>query len=590
MRSSSTASSRRVVATDMIRSLTAFLALYDGPTRRSLLRAVLLAALIATFDFASLVVLYPVFGALAGGGHQSASVQLGPSALSDLDPNVLLIAAMVLMIARSALGFWARAWWGRRAAKAEVQLSSRVLSSYAYAPYEFHLRSNSSDLLARSVAHVNLATTTALNGLVNLATDATSTFAMTAALFIASPGAAIVVALFLAAIGLAISYFSKHVVRRQTAILTTEVGKVYGASSNVLRGIRELTVANARGAALGTVNEARTRMVMAQRGMLVLAEVPKLVLELALYSAILASLFWVMQGDDPARALPLVALYVVAGLRILPAVARVLTGQTQVRSGMEVGNGIRQELADIDALSSIAAPPRSDLPEYGLLAVEHVSFAYNSHEPVLDACTVRIPFGQTVGLVGPSGSGKTTLLSIMLGLLAPNEGRVTFGHVDVGLADPSWLGRIAYVPQDVYVADDSILSNVALGDDRPDPARALLALKQARLEGVVQRMEDGMETRLHEGGSRLSVGQRQRLGIARALYRNAQVLFLDEPTAALDHGTEAGVLETLAGLRGSVTMVLVAHRLETLAGVDRILRINAGRLQEEPSLKGLLHD
>jgi ATP-binding cassette, subfamily B, bacterial PglK len=562
-------------------SLRAFLSLYDHATRQSVAWAVTMTSLIAIFDFLSLVLLYPVFGTLASGGGKATTVSIGPSGLGRADPNILLAAAMLLMIGRSSFGFAARVWWSRRAARAEIYLSSRVLSSYAYAPYEFHLRSNSSELLARSVTHVNLATSTALSGLVNLAADATATAAMTAALFVVSPIAAVVIALFLMVVGGLISWFSKYFVRRKTQLLTREVGRVFGRAANVLRGIRELTVANARDPALGSVTFARTEMVSAQRVVILLGEVPKIILEVALYSAILASLFWVLQGDDPSRALPLVALYVVAGLRVLPTVARVLGGQTAIRSGMEIGRNIRHQLNEIETFRARVMRPSENLPETGALTVEGVSFSYAGQEMVLRDISLNIPFGQIVGLVGSSGAGKTTLLSIMLGLLSADSGQVKFGGADVGLADSTWLARVAYVPQDVYVADDTLLANVALGDHRPDIDRVHQALKQARLEEVVRGMPNGLNTRLHEGGSRLSVGQRQRLGIARALYRNARVLFLDEPTAALDQGTESEVLDTLLALRGSVTMVVVAHRLRTLSLADRVFRIGDGLMSEE---------
>jgi ABC-type multidrug transport system fused ATPase/permease subunit len=208
---------------------------------------------------------------------------------------------------------------------------------------------------------------------------------------------------------------------------------------------------------------------------------------------------------------------------------------------------------------------------------------------VLKEVSICVPAGHMIGLAGESGSGKTTLLSLLLGLLPPRSGQITYGGADIGVGDRRWLSRVAYVPQDVFVVDDTLLANVALGDDNPNPDRALEALKRAHLGRVLDQLEDGLDTRLHEAGARLSVGQRQRLAIARALYRNATVLLLDEPTAALDQATEQQVMATLRELRGEVTVVVVAHRLTTIEGLDAIYVVDRGAVSGATLQDGRLH-
>jgi ABC-type bacteriocin/lantibiotic exporter with double-glycine peptidase domain len=183
-------------------------------------------------------------------------------------------------------------------------------------------------------------------------------------------------------------------------------------------------------------------------------------------------------------------------------------------------------------------------------------------------------------VIGPSGAGKSTLLALLLGLLEPERGSVEYGDRSIGHAEPAWFRRVAYVPQDVFVLDDSVAANVALGDSRPDQDRILESLERAHLSEVVGTMADGLDTELGEAGSRLSVGQRQRLGIARALYRRASVLLLDEPTAALDPESEARIIDTLAELHGEVTIVLISHRPLPLNGADRVVRLEHGALVE----------
>lgn len=550
-------------------SLRDFLSLYDHETRGALRIALLLAVAVSAADFVALSLLYPVFGSILSGASQL------PFALP-FSTTTLVVVAIAMLVLRSLGAFWIRYWWGLRAARAEVKLSTRVLSAYAFARYEFHLSANSTELMSRSVAHVNIATASGLVAFVSIAADAASALAMTLALWVASPQAALVITAVLLVVGAVLVLITSRFIRSRSELLASRISTVYSQVANLLRGIRELTVSNGRTAALRGVEEARTEMAATQRQVLILNEVPRLVLDLVLYGGILAALIWALGASEPSEVLPLIALYVVASMRIAPVVARVLGALTQVRSGMQVGILLGRDLAELEGASPVEVMPEPY--SAGNLVIEDLTFGYGDGAPVLRGLDLHVASGEMVGLIGTSGGGKTTLLSILLGLLAPSAGQVTFGGVPVKRDDPHWYATVAYVPQDVYVLDASVVANVALGDPRPDRGRVMEALRRAQLSDVVDRLPDGLETSLREGGARLSVGQRQRLGIARALYRNARVLLLDEPTASLDPETEDQVVETLLALHGEVTMLVVAHRLSTIVRADRVLRLSAGRL------------
>lgn len=571
------------------RPLVTFLKLFSPSVRRSLALGMVVAVLLAVLDFIALLLLYPVFFTLAAGPEAELTLPLDLPGLEGASPELLVGLAMGCLLLRSVGGFAYRHWWTRKVADAEVALSSRLLHAYAFAPYEFHLRNNSADMLAKAVAHVNMTANSGLNGVVQLATDFTSVLALGSALFIANPMAAAAVFAYLALAGSGFAFLSRRFTARQSDVYGKRVAEVYAQATTVLRGIRELTVAGARGRALGLIDLARSEMTKAQRNMLVLTDVPRLVLELALYVAIMVALLAVLASTEPDSALPVVALYVIAGLRILPAIARGLASLTQMRTGVQMGGQVSAELARVeDAESSICSLAPS-IPARGALHLSGVTYRYDNGPPVLHELDLTVEHGEYVAVVGRSGAGKSTLLAIVLGLLNPNSGTVEYAGTSVSGVGSDWLEHVAYLPQDVFILDDSVATNVALGYEQVDEAAVWDALDDAAVADYIRGMPGQLGARLGENGARLSLGQRQRLGLARALYRRPSVLVLDEPTASLDAGTEAAVMATIDALKGTVSILAVSHRLSILGGADAVLSLSEGRL-DLVDLDNLLRD
>lgn len=288
-------------------------------------------------------------------------------------------------------------------------------------------------------------------------------------------------------------------------------------------------------------------------------------------------------GGDIAQILPTLGIFAIAGQRMMPELGRLFRGVGQLRFGMAVVESLHAGLTEAPpSLSGGTATPKR-IPLKHDIALKKVSFRYPETDTGgLSEADLQVKAGETIGIAGISGAGKTTLADILLGLLRQTEGTFSIDGVPLSSADlPGWRQSVAYVPQEIFLLDTDVMGNIAYGVPREqiDLARVRKAAQRAELdEFIMQQLERGYETQIGEKGIRLSGGQRQRMGIARALYRDADVIVMDEATSALDTMTERNVMDAIASLHGDKTLFIIAHRMSTLSGCDRILVLDKGRV------------
>jgi ABC-type multidrug transport system fused ATPase/permease subunit len=309
-------------------------------------------------------------------------------------------------------------------------------------------------------------------------------------------------------------------------------------------------------------------------------QIPRLWLELLAVIGLAILVISMLAQDRALEAvLPTVGLFAAAAFRLMPSVNRVLGALHSLHYGLPMLNNVYNEInLSIPEVSLI----QKNIADFRVeIELNRVTYTYpGGTESALKEVSLVIKHGESIGFIGTSGAGKSTLVDILLGLLSPDTGEVKVDGNNIQENLRSWQDQIGYVPQTIYLTDDTLRRNVAFGlpSEQIDDASVQRAIQAAQLEDFVSSLPDGLETLVGERGVRLSGGQRQRIGIARALYHDPAVLVLDEATSSLDTDTENGVMQAVTALHGRKTILIVAHRLSTIEGCDRVYRMEDGRL------------
>ncbi|MFQ7222337.1 MAG: ABC transporter ATP-binding protein [Lachnospiraceae bacterium] len=316
---------------------------------------------------------------------------------------------------------------------------------------------------------------------------------------------------------------------------------------------------------------------------------PRILIETIFMVSILGYLVvCVALGDDMTQMLPTLTAFGLAAVRLLPCVNRINTYLTDISyfrpcldyvyenmNINEISKKTNQTLLPVDETKTMKLRNRIELKD--------IVYAYpNTDTLIFNHADMEIPYGKSIGIMGPSGAGKSTIVDILLGLLKVHEGQILCDGDNVFDNYPAWLAQIGYIPQSIYLVDEPIRNNIAFGiaDDEIDDNRIWQVLEEAQLKEFIQTLPEGLDTAIGDRGVRLSGGQRQRLGIARALYHNPEILVFDEATSALDNETEAAVMEAINSFHGKKTMVIIAHRLNTIEKCDIIYKVEGGKITQ----------
>ncbi len=472
------------------------------------------------------------------------------------------------------------------------KLASRLFRCYLYSPYSFHLQRNTAQLL-RNIGLIQSIITGILLSLVNIITDLLLIISIFILLLIVDVYSSFIVFSF---IGL-VSFIYFSIFKRKLS----RFGEEQKHHNEVL--IKQFNQG------LGSIKEAKilgredyfdksysyhlqglNRISKWQQSIGVL---PHFIIETLMVTLILFIMFSaIFRGHEISTILISLSFFGLAAVRLMPSINKINSSVNLIRFYIP---SLKEVYSDLKMSESFACTipvlkTGSDIIFHKELELKQIYFSYDeTNKLVLEDINLKIAKNSTVGFVGKSGAGKTTTVDIILGLLDPNSGKVLVDGLDVHENIRSWQSKAGYIPQQIYLMDDTITANIAFGvpENEVDLNKIYKAVSLAQLDEFVNQLPGGLNSIIGESGVRVSGGQRQRIGIARALYNDPELLIMDEATAALDNETEKAFMEAIDALSGKRTIIIIAHRLTTVANVDKIFFLKDGKLIESGNFNEL---
>jgi ABC-type multidrug transport system fused ATPase/permease subunit len=477
----------------------------------------------------------------------------------------------------------------------QKKLAVKLMDCYMHQNYLFHVSKNVAELQRNVTSDVNGFFTVVLNFLQFLAEISVCVVLVLYLLmqdFVTTMAVAVLLFIF---VGLFAGIFKKILGEkgRKNREVNVQVTKWILQSFS---GIKEIKVINAEDFFIDNYNKYYSQFATLQRQQSMLTFLPRPVMETVCICGLLLAVILKLTIDssDIASFIPTLSVFAIAAFRMLPSFNRITGYLGGIMFSIPSIDAIYNDLKEVEQLlkqKEIIEKIDENMSLTKSIQMEHVSFKYpESDKWILKNANIEIRKNSSVAFIGASGAGKTTAADLILGLLEPEEGHILVDGVDICTNMAAWHQKIGYIPQTIYLMDDTIKANIAFGVDEAniDETRIQKALKEAQLDEFITQLPEGIHTEIGDRGVKLSGGQRQRIGIARALYRNPEVLILDEATSALDNDTEKEVMEAIDSLHGTRTLIVIAHRLTTIQNCDEIYEVGNGKFKLKSKQEVLL--
>ena len=510
------------------------------------------------------------------------------------DQNTMLLILVLLIIAvyvvKNLFGIYMAVVQGIFLARNRINTSMKLLDCYMRKPYTFHLQHNSAEIIRSINTDVGSAYSM-VSSIMSLITNGLITILLIVYLIMVDFWLTVAIVSGLTVYSVVYYLIVRGKLKRAGEERRKISVRMIKALYQAVGGIKEVKVMGRERYFVDTYASNGEAYIQNQKRYTVLSNVPKRLIEILCISGVLGLVaVKIATHQNLSAIVGSLSAFAVAAIKLMPS-ANSING---------IVNSMSYQMPGLDAICEIiddnwgknierAKLSKDDRPEGAPrsqhdIVIDRISFTYpETEEPVLKNVSLTVRPGSSVGIVGVTGSGKTTLVDIILGLLEPQEGRILYGGADIREDYAAWQSRIGYIPQNIYLTDESIRANVALGiyENEIDDAKVWKALEGAQLADFVRSLKNGLDTVIGERGVRISGGQRQRIGIARALYHNPDILFLDEATSALDTETERAVMASIHLLSREKTCIIIAHRLTTIENCDEVYRVEDGTVTRQ---------
>ena len=489
-----------------------------------------------------------------------------------------MVAIAVVYVLKSIFLYYSAYTQRRFIYQTSGRLTQAAFETYIRQPYAYHLERNSATLI-RNVENARSIIGGGLDPALVLLTDglvATGLFVM---LLVVEPlGTLCVLVLFIVA-GLGFQLSTRKRIAQWGKARKFHAGKVLQHLQQGLSGAKEIKMLGRERKFLDD-HEAHLKVSLdVDRRYVMLQSLPRLFFEaVAVVGLAVLVIIMVSSGDEIKDILPTLGLFAATAFRVMPSIGRVIASVQTIGYNKAF---MKTVYSDSLLPRDVSQSESSHLSFKREIEVRNISFKYASaHRPSLSGVNIKIGKGEAVGIIGASGAGKSTLVDVLLGLLSPENGEILVDGVDIQNNLRSWQDHIGYVPQTIYLVDDTLARNVAFGlpDNLVDHDAVARSVKAAQLDEFVASLPDGINTIVGERGVRLSGGQRQRIGIARALYNDPEILVLDEATSSLDTETEQGVMDAVKELLGTKTIVIIAHRTTTVSYCTKVYKMDKAQI------------
>lgn len=560
---------------------------YLGKRRRMQFALLLALMLVAVFaEVISIGAVIPFLTALTSPDTLLNSTTFAPIlnnfGITESDELLLpLTVGFILFAVFAALVrivlLWANA---RMTAAMGVKLRSDLYTRVLYQPYEYHVSHNSSDLISTVTEKVGAVISNGIMQVLLLASASLLSLSIILTLLWIDVSVAITTFIILGGGYILVGLLVRKRIKKNSHVISQNQPQAIKCMQEGIGGIRDVIMDGSQAffGQLYTKTAHQIQFAQTQNGFL--GSLPKPLLEM-LGISMIALLAYLLQQNNSVGALPILGALALGSQRLLPGLQQVYFSWSAINGSQALINDVVKQLQEPEPQPQRPVV-KTTLSIQQAIHLKKVSFSYNGHQQkVLKGIDLTIPKGSRVGFIGETGSGKSTLLDIVMGLLTPSSGQLSVDGQVINKANTQqWQRNIAHVSQVVFLSDASLLENIAFGIPVKDidHERVHLAAQQAQIADHIDTLAKGYQTLVGERGIRLSGGQRQRIGIARALYKKTEVIILDEATSALDNKTEASVMSAVEVLSSDLTILIIAHRLTTLAKCDVIHQLNDGQL------------